>query len=100
MPTTLPRRSANTPLAIACWCWANSTARETPLLVRQLVDDYSRNGAPVLLALELPRAENPVLRDYLESDGGAAAPSTCTAARSGPYATTSTMVAAAATCWR
>ncbi|WP_201525453.1 hypothetical protein, partial [Klebsiella pneumoniae] len=26
--------------------------RETPLLVRQLVDDYSRNGAPVLLALE------------------------------------------------
>ncbi len=47
--------------------------RETPLLVRQLVDDYSRNGAPVLLALELPRAENPVLRDYLESDGGAAA---------------------------
>lgn len=46
--------------------------RETPLLVRQLVDDYSRNG-PVLLALELPRAENPVLRDYLESDGGATA---------------------------
>ncbi|HGM5520739.1 TPA: calcium-binding protein [Stenotrophomonas maltophilia] len=46
--------------------------RETPLLVRQLVDDYSRNG-PVLLALELPRAENPVLRDYLESDGGARA---------------------------
>ncbi len=46
--------------------------RETPLLVRQLVEDYSRNG-PVLLALELPRAESPVLRDYLESDGGAAA---------------------------
>ena len=46
--------------------------RETPLLVRQLVDDYSRNG-PVLLALELPRAENPTLRDYLQSDGGAAA---------------------------
>ncbi|KRG49373.1 hypothetical protein [Stenotrophomonas beteli] len=46
--------------------------RETPLLVRQLVDDYSRNG-PVLLALELPRAENPVLRAYLESDGGATA---------------------------
>ncbi|WP_164117728.1 calcium-binding protein [Stenotrophomonas maltophilia] len=45
--------------------------RETPLLVRQLVEDYSRNG-PVVLALELPRAENPVLRDYLESDGGAA----------------------------
>jgi erythromycin esterase-like protein len=46
--------------------------RETPLLVRQLVDDYSRNG-PVLLALELPRAESPVLRAYLESDGGATA---------------------------
>ncbi|WP_313179505.1 calcium-binding protein [Stenotrophomonas sp.] len=47
--------------------------RETPLLVRQLVDDYSHDGAPVLLALELPRAENPTLRDYLASDGGAAA---------------------------
>ena len=46
--------------------------RETPLLVRQLVDDYSRNG-PALLALELPRAETPTLRDYLASDGGAAA---------------------------
>ncbi len=45
--------------------------RETPVLVRQLVDDYSRSG-PVLLALELPRAENPTLRDYLASDGGAA----------------------------
>ncbi len=47
--------------------------RETPLLVRQLVDDYSRDGAPVLLALELPRGENPTLRQYLVSDGGAAA---------------------------
>lgn len=47
--------------------------RETPLLVRQLVDDYSRDGTPVLLALELPRAENPTLREYLASDGGAAA---------------------------
>lgn len=46
--------------------------RETPLLVRQLVDDYSRTG-PVMLALELPRAENPALREYLDSDGGAAA---------------------------
>ncbi|MDT3468213.1 calcium-binding protein [Stenotrophomonas maltophilia] len=46
--------------------------RETPLLVRQLVDDYSRNG-PILLALELPRGENSTLRDYLASDGGAAA---------------------------
>jgi len=43
--------------------------RETPLLVRQLVDDYSRAG-PVLLALELPREETPTLRDYLASDGG------------------------------
>lgn len=32
--------------------------RETPLLVRQLVDGYSRTG-PVLLALELPRGGNP-----------------------------------------
>ncbi len=47
--------------------------RETPLLVRQLVDDYSRDGTPVFLALELKRAENPTLRDYLASDGGAAA---------------------------
>lgn len=47
--------------------------RQTPLLVRQLVDDYSRDGTPVLLALELPRAENPSLRDYLDSDGGRAA---------------------------
>lgn len=47
--------------------------REVPLLVRQLVDDYSRNGTPVLLALELPRAETPTLRDYLDSDGGTAA---------------------------
>jgi len=44
--------------------------RETPLLVRQLVDDYSRDGTPVLLALELPRGETPTLRDYLASDGG------------------------------
>lgn len=47
--------------------------REVPLLVRQLVDDYSRDGTPVLLALELPRAENPTLHDYLDSDGGTAA---------------------------
>ncbi|WP_312707520.1 calcium-binding protein [Stenotrophomonas sp.] len=46
--------------------------RETPLLVRQLVDDYSRDGAPVLLALELPRGETPTLRGYLASDGGPA----------------------------
>jgi len=46
--------------------------RETPLLVRQLVDDYSRTG-PVVLALELPRGETPTLREYLASDGGAAA---------------------------
>lgn len=47
--------------------------RETPLLVRQLVDDYSRDGSPVLLALELPRGENPTLRDYLAFNGGAQA---------------------------
>lgn len=43
--------------------------RETPLLVRQLVDDYSRDGAPVVLALELPRGENRLLADYLDSSG-------------------------------
>ena len=43
--------------------------RETPLLVHQLVDDYSRAG-PVVLALELPRGETPTLHDYLASDGG------------------------------
>lgn len=47
--------------------------RQTPLLVRQLVDDYSRDHTPVLLALELPRAENPSLRDYLDSNGSPAA---------------------------
>lgn len=47
--------------------------RETPLLVRQLVDDYSRDGAPVVLALELPRGENRLLADYLDSSGDVAA---------------------------
>jgi len=47
--------------------------RETPLLVRQLVDDYSHEGAPVVLALELPRGENRLLADYVESNGDVSA---------------------------
>lgn len=73
--------------------------RETPLLVRQLVDDYSRTG-PVLLALELPRGETSTLRDYLASDGGRRHASICAGVRSGPCAMTSMMAVAAATCWQ
>lgn len=46
--------------------------RETPLLVRQLADDYSAAGTPVILALEMPRGENHLLARYLASDGGPA----------------------------
>jgi hypothetical protein len=56
--------------------------RETPLLVRQLVDDYSRDGTPVVLTLELPRSENAALAAYLASEGDADA---MTALRSGRY---------------
>lgn len=45
--------------------------RETPLLVRQLVDDYSRDGTPVVLALELPHSEDASLAAYLASEGDA-----------------------------
>lgn len=47
--------------------------RETPLLVRRLVDDYGRDGTPVVLALELPRGETPVIAQYLDSNGDDAA---------------------------
>jgi hypothetical protein len=73
--------------------------RETPLLVRQLVDDYSRNG-PVLLALELPRARTLCCATIWNPMAGPRRAGTCAAARSGPCAMTSMMVAAAATCWR
>lgn len=43
--------------------------RETPLLVAQLADDYSRDGTPLVLALEMPRGENASLQAYLDSDG-------------------------------
>lgn len=42
---------------------------ETPLLVAELVDIYSRNGAPVRLALEMPTSENAALARYLHSNG-------------------------------
>lgn len=47
--------------------------RETPLLVAQLVEAYSRDGTPVVLALELPHSEDPALAAYLDSDGDAEA---------------------------
>jgi erythromycin esterase-like protein len=46
--------------------------RETPLLVRALVDHYAATGVPVRLALELPVAENTALETYITSDGDAA----------------------------
>jgi len=44
---------------------------ETPLLVADLMERYSRNTAAVRLALELPMSENVALARYLRSDGGA-----------------------------
>lgn len=55
--------------------------RETPLLVRQLVDDYSRDGTPVVLALELPHSEDAALAAYLASEGGAEAMTALRASR-------------------
>ncbi|MGV8961583.1 MAG: calcium-binding protein [Stenotrophomonas sp.] len=46
---------------------------ETPLLVAELVEIYSRHDAPVRLALELPMSENAALARYLRSDGAAPA---------------------------
>ena len=44
---------------------------ETPLLVAELMERYSRDTAAVRLALELPMSENVALARYLRSDGGA-----------------------------
>lgn len=55
--------------------------RETPLLVRRLVDDYSRDGTPVVLALELPHSEDVALAGYLASEGDADAMTTLRARR-------------------
>jgi hypothetical protein len=46
--------------------------RETPLLVRALVEHYVAQGIPVRLALELPVAENASLETYITSNGDAA----------------------------
>lgn len=43
---------------------------ETPLLVADLMERYSRDTAAVRLALELPMSENVALARYLRSDGG------------------------------
>ena len=45
--------------------------REIPLVVAQLADDYSRDGTPLVLALEMPRGENASLQAYLDSNGDA-----------------------------
>lgn len=46
---------------------------ETPLLVADLIERYSRDNAPVRLGLELPMSENVALARYLRSNGDAAA---------------------------
>ncbi len=46
---------------------------ETPLLVSELVELYSRNDMPVRLALEMPTSENAALARYLRSAGDASA---------------------------
>ena len=47
--------------------------RETPLLVRELMEAYAADGTPVRLALELPTDENAALATYLVSSGTAKA---------------------------
>jgi len=44
---------------------------ETPLLVADLMERYSRDNAPVRLGLELPMSENAALARYLRSSGDA-----------------------------
>jgi hypothetical protein len=46
---------------------------ETPLLVADLMERYSRDNAPVRLGLELPMSENVALARYLRSNGDTAA---------------------------
>ncbi|WP_421570299.1 calcium-binding protein [Stenotrophomonas sp. PD6] len=55
---------------------------ETPLLVAELMERYSRDNAPVRLGLELPMSENVALARYLRSNGDAAARQ---ALRSSPF---------------
>ncbi|KAF1014263.1 MAG: hypothetical protein GAK31_03287 [Stenotrophomonas maltophilia] len=45
--------------------------RETPLLVADLLETSSRDGRPVVLALEVPRGEHGRLRHYMASAGDA-----------------------------
>jgi hypothetical protein len=81
----------------ACWYWANSTHRRARCWCASW---WTTTAATARSCWRWNcRAENPVLRDYLNPMAGPGA-STCTAARSGPCAMTSMMVAAAATCWR
>lgn len=47
--------------------------RETPLLVRALVEHYAAAGAPLQLGIELPESENAALATYLGSNGNDAA---------------------------
>lgn len=47
--------------------------RETPLLVRELMEAYAADGTPVRLALELPTDENAALATYTASAGTAEA---------------------------
>lgn len=46
---------------------------EIPVLVAELMERYSRDGAAVRLGLELPMSENIALARYLRSDGAAPA---------------------------
>ncbi|OBU63910.1 calcium-binding protein [Stenotrophomonas maltophilia] len=47
--------------------------REVPVLVREMMEAYAADGAPVRLALELPTGENEALATYLASAGTAKA---------------------------
>jgi hypothetical protein len=46
---------------------------ETPRLAAELTCTFARSGAPVTLAIEMPRDEQAALEVYLASDGGEAA---------------------------
>ena len=56
--------------------------RETPLLVRELMEAYAADGTPVRLALELPTDENAALATYTASAGTVEA---CAALRGTTY---------------
>jgi len=75
--------------------------RETPLLVRQLVVDYSRDGARRCCWLwNCHAAKTPRCAITWLPMAGPWHASACTAVRTGPCAMTSTMAVAAVTCWR